>query len=535
MLVELRCKKFNENNIFFHEGLNVVLGDEAATNSIGKSSLLMVLDFAFGGESLLEHSYDIVKELGDHDYWFTFEFDNKKYHFRRNTHTPDLVYKCNADFEDIEAISNDDYKAFLKAAYSLDHLKLSFRAIVSLFSRIWGKDNYDVKQPLHTHKNQPSRVCIENLIKLYEKYDEIDQLSEEEKRLSTEKQVMSKAFKQNLIPAINKTQYKQNLQRVSDINEEISDIKENLSKYAVNISEIVNRETSELKLRKDALLREKSKTSSRLTRVRNDLKKNRHIKSKAFESLADFFPDANLKKFAEVEEFHSSITKILKHELKESEKELAGALENINSAINAIDEQIESSLSNIDNPSVIIDRVHSLTNQYTVAQREIQYFESDDEVKGSLKGAKAALKEAKEKISKLIADILNNKTRQYVDVIYNESRRSPVLSISENSYAFKAEEDTGTGKAYSSLVTFDIAALETSILPFLIHDSFLFKNIENDAVAQIVKLYAAIEKQTFIAIDEIQKYGTEAAETLKTQKVLQLDNEHMLYIKDWRK
>lgn len=47
MLVEVRCDKFREKSIKFHKGLNVVLGDEKATNSIGKSSLLMVLDFIF--------------------------------------------------------------------------------------------------------------------------------------------------------------------------------------------------------------------------------------------------------------------------------------------------------------------------------------------------------------------------------------------------------------------------------------------------------------------------------------------------------
>ncbi len=70
MLVKVHCNKFREQTIEFHEGLNVVLGDEKATNSIGKSSMLMVLDFVFGGTSLTEHNSDIVEELGDHYYLF---------------------------------------------------------------------------------------------------------------------------------------------------------------------------------------------------------------------------------------------------------------------------------------------------------------------------------------------------------------------------------------------------------------------------------------------------------------------------------
>jgi len=36
MLVELRCKQFRDEKVSFHEGLNVVIGDKKATNSIGK-------------------------------------------------------------------------------------------------------------------------------------------------------------------------------------------------------------------------------------------------------------------------------------------------------------------------------------------------------------------------------------------------------------------------------------------------------------------------------------------------------------------
>jgi len=42
-------------------------------------------------------------------------------------------------------------------------------------------------------------------------------------------------------------------------------------------------------------------------------------------------------------------------------------------------------------------------------------------------------------------------------------------------------------------------------------------------------------KETFIAIDEIQKYGAGAEIKLKEHKVIELDNENVLYIKDWRK
>ena len=51
MLVEVRCDEFKDDGIVrppirFHPGLNVVLGTARGTNSIGKSTFLMILDFA---------------------------------------------------------------------------------------------------------------------------------------------------------------------------------------------------------------------------------------------------------------------------------------------------------------------------------------------------------------------------------------------------------------------------------------------------------------------------------------------------------
>ncbi len=498
MLVDLRCDKFREKTISFHAGLNVILGDEIATNSIGKSSLLMVLDFIFGGESILKHNEDIVEELGHHDYYFEFDFSGANYFFRRGTYKPDLVYRCDNNYEELEPISIDEYKTFLKKSYSLDEIGLTFRSIVSLFSRVWGKENLDVKQPLHSFKKQTSSDCIDNLLKLYNRYEAIRSLSQNVKSLSNEKTTIKKAYEQDLIPKISKKKYKENILKVSAINDEIIDIKNNLAKYAVNIREIVNREVSELKNKKDTLLLEQARVSSRLNRVRDDLSQNRHIKSKSFSSLIRFFPEANTDKFSEVEEFHSRISKILKSELQESERELSESLEQINNAIEGIDNDMAQAFSNIENPTVIVDRVHELANTHSSAAVEIRYFEKDDRVNDDLKNAKNALASEKSRILKLVEDIINDKTKHYVSKVYSEDRRSPTLALAQNSYTFSAIEDTGTGKAYSNLILLDLAVLETTVLPFVIHDSVLYKNVENEAVARLIELYISLGKQTFI-------------------------------------
>ena len=535
MLTEIRCEMFREKTIYFHSGLNVVLGDSVATNSIGKSTLLMVLDFVYGGESFLEHNKDVVDELGHHDYFYTFKFEKESYHFRRGTFAPDLIYSCDNEYQELEPISVEDYTAFLKESYSLGDVDLSFRSIVSLFSRIWGKENLDVKHPLHSFKSQKPSDCVTNTIKLFKKYEPIRLLAENVKIKSDERTVINKAAKTGLISKTTKTKYKENITKISAVDSEIEEIKRNLKKYALNISEIANREVMELKVEKDRLLSEKLRLDSRLLRVRNDLDQNKTIKSKHLEPLLKYFPNVNTSKLEDIESFHSKITKILRKELKSSEAELSSSLSSIIEKVDMIDRKISASLAELDNPNIVIDRVYELSQDHAIASKEIEYFETDAQIKSDLKDSKELLAAEKIRILELIENILNDKNRKNVTEIYSEERRSPTLKLGQNSYTFELVEDTGTGKAYSNLILLDLAFLETTVLPFLMHDSVLFKNIQNDAVAQLIELYESTGKQTFIAIDEVEKYGDVAEQKLKIKKVVQLDNSNVLYIKDWRK
>ncbi len=535
MLVEIRCEKFRKETITFHSGLNVVLGDSVATNSIGKSTLLMVIDFVFGGESFLDHNKDVVDELGNHDYLFTFIFGDTSHYFRRGTYKPDLVYSCDENYQDKEPLSIEDYRAFLKSSYALQDIDLSFRSITSLFSRVWGKENLDVKHPLHGYKNQRSADCITNIIKLFNKYDSIKTLAHNAKTKGEESTNIRKAFKDGLISKTSKTQYKNNLSTITSITNEIEDIKDNLKRYAVNIAEIANKEIMELKTDKDRLLSQKLVLDVRLSRVKSDLGQNKSIKSKHLSPLVTFFPNIDIERLEDVESFHSGITKILRTELETSESELSTALESIALEIEIIDRKIESAISNVENPTLIVDRVYDLSQGHATAANEIEYFEIDVQIRSDFNEAKKLLAAEKTRILKLIEDTINDKSRSNVTIIYSEERRNPVLKLSQNSYSFEVVEDTGTGKAYSNLILLDLAFLETTILPFLIHDSVLFKNIQNDAIARLIDLYEVTGKQVFIAIDEIEKYGHTAESKLKALKVLNLDNENVLYIEDWRK
>ena len=535
MLVEIRCDQFRTECISFHDGLNVVLGDENATNSIGKSILLMIVDFAFGGNSLLTYNNDIVEELGHHDYFLSFIFDNETFRFRRGTYQPEIVYKCSIDYEPLTTITIEEYTAFLKAAYGIDIEDISFRTFVGLYLRVWGKDNLNVHKPLHIVQTMSGKDCVNNLIKTFGRYEAIKEVTEKLKKKEEEGKALRAAIKNRIIPKIGKRDHKANEERIALIESEIEDIKDNLAKYATNISQVVNREILELKVQKDQLLAIKLKIQSKLARIKRNISENRHIKSKHFDGLVNFFPEINKDRLANIEEFHSSVARLLRTELRETERELEEQISRINQELSVIDSKMERTLDSVDEPTQIVDRIFDLSSSLNHAKEENEHFENEIELKNSIKLLKDNLSDEKIQVVSLLQNTINDGIRRIVTSVFGSDRKSPEINIKETNYSYEVFEDTGTGTAYAALISFDLAIFNATILPFIAHDSLLFKNIENDSVAKLFKVYTSSNKQSFVAIDEIDKYGNETSSLLRKNSVVHLDDNNVLYIKDWRK
>ena len=142
MLKEISCPYFKtgghaSNNIQFHKGLNVILGASNGATSIGKSTALLIIDFAFGGSAYA--GSNAVSHLGSHSINFTFEFDHP-YQFSRDTARPNEVVQHQADGS-TTTMPLQDFTSWLATQYKLNYEKLTFRSIISRFFRIYGKNS----------------------------------------------------------------------------------------------------------------------------------------------------------------------------------------------------------------------------------------------------------------------------------------------------------------------------------------------------------------------------------------------------------
>ena len=204
MLVEVQCDKFIKNGqirepIRFHTGLNAVLGDDNGSNSIGKSTFLMILDFVFGGSDYVKKCTDVQENVKNHTINFTFEFEGKKYHFARNTVDYNKVIRCNASYQPLEGkapLSIQQYWEFLCERYGFSAEGITWRGAVARFIRVYKRDTLDEERPLRSSKDERPADVVKNYMRLFDRYSAVEEQIKQAADAEDEKEAFRKTTQQ---------------------------------------------------------------------------------------------------------------------------------------------------------------------------------------------------------------------------------------------------------------------------------------------------------------------------------------------------
>ena len=213
MLLEVSCDKFAENGkvrkpVRFEKGLNAVVGNESGTNSVGKSTFLMILDFVFGGDDYIKKSKEVFKttNVGPHTIKFKFEFDGQLYYFTRlaDPVNYNTVIRCNENYEPLEdgEMSISQYHKFLAERYGLNESGQTWRGSVARAIRVDRRETIDTDKPLKSYKEEPDRDGIVALIKLFGQYAVIEEALKLKSASEDEEKAFKEAQKYEYIPNV---------------------------------------------------------------------------------------------------------------------------------------------------------------------------------------------------------------------------------------------------------------------------------------------------------------------------------------------
>jgi Uncharacterised protein conserved in bacteria (DUF2326) len=536
MLKEIQCPLFNHAKISFHQGLNIILGDDDAKNSIGKSTALMVIDFVEGGDSFLKDEAGVIKALGHHHYNFFFEFSGQSYFFSRSTEASDVIHVCDINFARLEELPIEDYRRKLKELYGLISIESSFRSIVSPFARIWKKGGLEPDQPFISALKETSGAAISRLIDLFGRSTDI---SAEKKVIDDQKgrkKLIADSMNAKIIPSINKTQFGVNNKTIAENALQIEQLKQGFSGALSAYEALFDESLQRVQQRKNELANLRSELQIKVKRLQREILGITPRLTANIALVVEYFPTVNVDRLEQVAAFHQKIGNIVKKELKDELTAAQLEESNFTSEITSLEQQIQTALKSKGMPDDLFKRVFNLKEITDKASEENKYFEQKSQLENTIKISGSRLDQIYSKIFLDIDAKINLKLKAFNKVVYGPSRNSSELRIKgSNSYIFTSPEDTGTGKSYAGLIGFDMAMLSITRLPFVIHDSVIYKNIEVPAIKRILRILAAIKsKQVFLSFDEAKKYGSQAEQLLKKFTVLKLSNNDLLYVRDWR-
>ncbi|MCM1131041.1 MAG: DUF2326 domain-containing protein [Roseburia sp.] len=533
MLREICCSEFYQKKIVFTDGLNVVLGTDSGDNSIGKSSFLLIIDFVLGGDTYA-NSPDILNNVKSHDINFSFIKNRELFYFSRKNTDPNVVWKCDNNYNKILQISIKEYRDWLNNFYNLNLPNLSFRDAVGRYTRVYGKKNCDEKHPLHYFPKEADMDAAYVLLKLFNEYTPISVISNQTEDAKNKLKAYKKAQTLDFISKIGKREYIANLKELERMKKELEVLAINIEKGIADSDSIITEKAIEIKKSLFKVRKMRSSIISRLNSLDENYNYKFAITNDNLYEIKEFFPNINCKKLEEIEKFHYSISNIFKDEIKQERTALASELNELDNQIKSYVDELQSLIQNPNTSKVILKQHSDLVKKIEKIQKENEAYLKQH----SLEEIKCQTEEKLIKIERrqfdLLASKLNNKMHEINDYIYKGMFNSPIISFDSKTYQFFTPNDTGTGVAFKGLVVFDLAVLLLTSLPLLVHDSLLLKQISDVAIEQILKLYESCGKQVFIAFDKLSSYTKESASILLKNKVLELaPNGKELFGRSW--
>lgn len=536
MLTEIYCEAFGEDKkVPFTSGLNIIQGRNG--NSIGKSSVLKIIDYAFGGKYYAESNDDIIKHVGDHDICFSHMFDGEVSYFRRNAKSPSKVLCCSdGKYIAQKEISVDEFCKWLLMQYGLQNRSLTFRETVGLYVRVWNKPNKEVNRPLYNYSTQTLRDSIISLIKLFNKFESISELNAQSEYIKKRERVLKDAVNYHLLKLPTPKESSIIIADLTEIKEKISQLKSNIAIASAENMTNLNEKSSHLLEQRLDLLKQQGRILRDVHRVENTIQQLSPFEENTFVQLQEFFPEVNIKRIAEVQKFHESLRKILIDELQKDEARSRKQLEDIDIAIRKNENEIQVITGLPTQAHEAIDTLLQLIKKQENLQSQLDLYNDKATDIAQKKENKEQLDALLDKITSEIEGKINTKIKEFSKAIISSNNKAPELSLSNSQYHYGVEDNTGTGKAYTDLILFDLAILSLTDLPILIHDSFLFNNIDDVTKQSFLKLYSNFtDKQVFISLDTfLGSENDEIDQLLLSTTRLFLSESKTLFGQDWR-
>jgi hypothetical protein len=368
---------------------------------------------------------------------------------------------------------------------------------------------------------------------------------------------VEKAQHYNLIPRITKKKVEENIKEIERLTYQLYNMQRGNEVHQMKVLCIGKEEADkvvEIKKMLTTARRQRKRLNSQLVAVETNMGLNNesnfsemysssnttYIKegmiNTSFRAFAEFFPDANIKKIEQIEDFHKQLQVVLHTEFEKARFEYSSLVKIADEEIAQLERKIVETGVPAKMSKVSLEKYSETTSKIQALERENKANEDLSKLNEEIKSITKQLKTRFSEKLTLIQSNINSKMDEINNFIYDSKTIPPIITLKDSgkSYTFVTPKDNGTGIQYKGLIVFDLSILELTPLPLLVHDSVLFNNISHEALEKIFECYSKSKKQIFVSIDKESSYTPKMRKILKFTTVLELsDNGNQLFGRSW--
>lgn len=456
-----------------------------------------------------------------------------------NTATSDYSFS-EADKYD----SLDDYKEFLTRLYKIDTSELSFRGRLSPFFKIFNKSPNFKDRPLMNNNSSSAQDEIHTLEKLFNRYAEIKDMVEVTRKKKNISDVKKYASKRNItlkeLTVISNP--KETEKEIETLEESKRKLLENQNSYIKELDAKTSARLAEINAQLKILRRKRTHISSMISSLQKESLKESSPSSDSFELLKQFFPNVNLRRIEEIENFHNKLSEILKSEYEEKISELSEAARPIDEKIYELQNEFQSLSGNNDFKTPFLQEYTRIQKEIDDKKADLNRYYDNLKIANAVKEAKPVLEPTETAILTDIAERINPILSDFSTKILGTDYKKIRLEFEGTSkYSVSVITDDGTSTTYLAPIAFDLAILQLLPLPAIAHDSYLFSDTKGKRFDSLMEYYDSLnsfsDRQIFISVHQRKapnEFSDKTNQIIEKNKILTLkENGGELYGVNW--
>lgn len=513
--------------IILGPGLNIVQGADKATNSIGKSTVLAMINFAFGGQSWPKSP--VTTKYGRHTIGFTFHFGDEDFHFLRIADPEEdaakYVYPCDKTYTAPEPpLQIQTFRQFLRDKYEIHTPTMSLRDMVGPYVRLAGRDNLTPSRALQQSSSDSPTDAIIRLEKLTGFYSQVEGDHQGFQDSSKKLRAFDRADHEGVfvVQPIKGTEAEAKRREIVQLQRKSEQILRDEDERLLKDDDMITGQNAELRAKIRALQNQQEGVRTQISFLTAS-----HLESTApsnadWHELAEIFPQINTDRLTQVATFHQRIRANLAAQTEDETLRLQAVDQALTSQIRDLSHQLIKERSSARLPRTLLDQYSQIQVQIRNVDLALRQHERRSELAAQAKQAKEALSQTQAGVLPEIQSLINTRLEELAHAL--EEANPPKLTFNNyDSYTFNVPGDDGTGTAYTAMVMLDQAILSITELPFLIHDTPVWANISKPRQSRILCYLANMPKQSFFALDATGALSAEAQKVVAAHTVISLD------------